>query len=49
MKYAIVDPVMRDQKRREWNPQADVADRRRCSALSRSARYAVRWNRKRSV
>ncbi len=49
VKYATVNPEIREQKRREWNPKPVWPVVLLVGAVLAGAIYAVRWNRKRVV
>jgi ABC-type transport system substrate-binding protein len=49
LKYAITDPVVRDQKRREWNPRPVWPIGVALIGVVALAGYGVRWNRRRSL
>jgi ABC-type transport system substrate-binding protein len=49
LKYAITEPVLRDQKRREWNPRPMWPIGVASIGVVALAFYGVRWNRRRSL
>ena len=49
VKYAVVDPVLREQKQKEWNPQPKWPIAVALLGIAALVGYGVRWNRKQNV